>query len=250
MNGPLGGKTAVVTGSSRGIGLAIARVLAAEGATIVLNARRPGEVLDEAVAGLEGGATRHMAVAADVTQVDEIARLERATRERFGRCDILVNNAGFTRFIPHDQLDDLTEEIFDRTIATNLRGPLFCVREFAPLLRASRPAQVVNIASIAATSAIGSSIAYCASKAAVVNMTKSLARALAPDIRVNSVSPGLTDSDLTRDWAEYRNESLRRTPLARLGTPDDVADCVLALVTRLRFVTGHDLVSDGGRLLT
>jgi 3-oxoacyl-[acyl-carrier protein] reductase len=250
MTGALAGKTAVVTGSTRGIGLAIARALADEGASVVVNARRAGEALNRAIAGLNGGAARHLAVAADVTAVDQIAALEKATRERFGRCDLLVNNAGFTRFIPHAQLDDLSEEIFDRTIATNLRAPFFCVRAFTPMLRASRPALVVNVASIAAVSAVGSSIAYGASKAAVVNMTKSLARVLAPDVRVNSVSPGLIDSDLTRDFGAYRAESLSKTPLGRLGTADDVAQVVLALATTLTFTTGADLICDGGRLLS
>jgi 3-oxoacyl-[acyl-carrier protein] reductase len=117
------------------------------------------------------------------------------------------------------------------------------------LLRKNPPGLVVNVASIAAATAVGSSIAYCASKAGLVNMTRSLARALAPDIRVNSVSPGLTDTELTREWKEYRRRQIAQTPMGRLGTVHDVARCVLSLACDMKFVTGHDIVVDGGRIL-
>ena len=247
---PLDGQVAVVTGSTKGVGLAIAESLGGAGASLVINCSSSQQSADEIVSRLPGSAERHMACRANVTSGEEIVSMASWVRDRYGRCDILVNNAGFTRFIPHDKLDDLTEEIFDRTIQTNLKGAFICTRAFAPLLRLNPPGLIVNISSIAATSAVGSSIAYCASKAALVNMTKSLARALAPDIRVNAVSPCLIDTEFTKDFGEYRERQIELTPLGRLASTDDVAKCVLALTTCLTFVNGEEINVDGGRLLT
>ena len=245
----LDGRVAVVTGSTRGIGLAIARELAGAGAHVVINGSSSEEAVWRAVNELPGGADGHLGVRAAVDRMEQVQILAEATKARFGRCDILVNNAGFTRFIPHAALDELSEDVFDRTLGVNLKGPFLCVRAFAPLLRQHPPGLVVNIASIAATTAVGSSVAYCASKAGLVNMTQALARALGPDIRVNSVSPGVTDTELTRGWEEYRRRQIARTPMGRLGTPEDVAWCVLALACDLNFVTGQNIVVDGGRTL-
>lgn len=245
----LTGRVAVVTGSTRGIGWAIAQELAEAGAQVVINASSSDEAVGSAVARLPGGMQRHLGVKAAVEQWDQVRSLAEATKARFGRCDILVNNAGFTRFVPHANLDELAEEVFDHTLAVNLKAPFLCIRAFAPLLRQHPPGLVVNIASIAASTAIGSSVAYCASKAGLVNMTKSLARALAPDIRVNSISPGLTDTELTLGWEEYRRSQIAQTPMGRLGSPQDIGRCVLALACDMGFVTGQDIVLDGGRIL-
>ena len=247
--GRLEEQVAVVTGSTRGIGLEIARVLAGAGAHVVINGSSSEESVRGAVAELPEGNRRHLGVLAAVDRWDQVQALSEACQARFGRCDILVNNAGFTRFIPHTALDQLSEDVFDRTLSVNLKGPFFCIRAFAPLLRKHPPGLVVNIASIAASTAIGSSVAYCASKAALVNMTKSLARALAPDIRVNSISPGLTDTEFTRGWGEYRERQIAQTPMGRLGTAGDVARCVLVLACDLKFATGQDIILDGGRIL-
>jgi len=247
--GRIEGLVAVVTGSTRGIGLEIARELAGDGAHVVINGSSSEEAVRCAVAGLPGGDSRHLGVCATVERWDQVQALAEACRARFDRCDILVNNAGFTRFIPHAALDELSEDIFDRTLSVNLKGAFFCIRAFAPLLRKHPPGLVVNIASIAATIALGSSVAYCASKAALVNMTKSLARALAPDIRVNSISPGLIDTELTRGWEEYRKRQIAQTPMGRLGIAGDIARCVLVLACDLKFATGQDIILDGGRIL-
>lgn len=245
----LDGKVAVVTGSTRGVGLAIARLLSDAGAHLIINGSSSQEVLSEVVSNLPGGAKLHMACRADVRYATEVVAMAGQVKERFGRCDILVNNAGYTRFVPHNKLDDLTEEIFDRTIETNLKGAFLCTRAFAPMLRLYPTGLIVNISSIAATSAVGSSVAYCASKAALVNMTKSLARALAPDIRVNAVSPCLIDTELTKEFGQYRENQIQLTPMGRLANTEDVANCVLALATSLTFVTGEEINVDGGRLL-
>ena len=245
----LDGKVAVVTGSTRGIGLATAQALSEEGAHVVVNCSSSEDDALQVASGLRGGEGFHMGCRADVRSQDEVSALAERVEERFGRCDILVNNAGFTRFIPHQNLDDLTVEIFDRTMETNVKGAFICTRAFAPLLRRHPPALVVNMSSVAATSGLGSSIAYCASKAGLVNMTKALARALAPEIRVNAVSPCLMDTEFTRDFGEYRERQIELTPLGRLAYPEDAARCVLALATTLTFVTGENINVDGGRLL-
>ena len=242
-------RVVVVTGSTRGVGRAIAEAFAHAGAHVVINSSSSEQVIESVLQNLPGGGERHLGIRADVSSV-RVSEMAAQVEKRFGRCDVLVNNAGFTRFIPHAQLGELTEEIFDRTLAVKLKGPFLCVKAFAPLLRRYPPGLVVNIASIAATTAMGSSIAYCASKAGLVNMTRSLARALAPEIRVNSISPGLMDTELTRNWDEYRQEQINQTPMGRLGSPEDVAKCVLAIAVDMDYVTGADFVIDGGRVLS
>ena len=243
------GRVVVITGSTRGIGLAIAQELSGAGAHVVINCSSSEDLAKEVATQLPGGDDLHMGCRADVRSQTEVSAMADQVGARYGRCDLLVNNAGFTRFIPHHQLDDLTEEIFDRTIETNLKGAFLCTRAFVPLLRRNPPGLIVNMSSVAATSALGSSIAYCASKAGLVNMTKSLARALAPDIRVNAVSPCLMDTEFTREFGEYRERQIELTPLGRLAYPVDAARCVLALATTLTFVTGENINVDGGRLL-
>jgi 3-oxoacyl-[acyl-carrier protein] reductase len=167
-----------------------------------------------------------------------------------GRLDILVNCAGTTRFVEHADLDALDDALIDEILATNVRGPLAAVRALRPLLRANGDGLVVNISSIAATTAMGSNIMYCASKAALDNMTKSLARALAPAIRVVSVAPGLVDTEFVRGLDQaWRDSQAARTPLQRLAEPDEIARAVGAVATHLTFSTGTVIAVDGGRPL-
>ena len=174
---------------------------------------------------------------------------------RYGRCDILVNCAGTTRFVPHADLAGLDDALIDQILATNVRGPIAAVRAFQGLLAAprddGRTGLVVNISSIAAVTAMGSNVAYCASKAALDNMTRSLGRALAPAVRVLSVSPGLSDTDFVKSLdVTWRNEQAERTPLKRLALPQEVGRAVLAAATHLTFSTGTVIAVDGGRPLT
>jgi 3-oxoacyl-[acyl-carrier protein] reductase len=246
----LDGRAALVTGSSRGIGLAVGRELARAGAHVMLNAHRSAREIQEAVKALPGGVDRHGWFQASVENPDEVAAMMAEVDRRWGRLDILVNNAGVTRFVPHHDLDALDLDLFDRIYRVNLRGVFICIRAARPLLERHPPGLVVNISSIAAMTAIGSNVAYCASKAAVINLTRSLARALAPAIRINAVSPGLIDTELTQGWEGYRDEQIAKNPMWRLGTPEDVAAAVLALATSLPYANGMNLVLDGGRCLT
>jgi 3-oxoacyl-[acyl-carrier protein] reductase len=169
---------------------------------------------------------------------------------RWGRADILVNAAGMTKAVPHRDLDALDDALIDQVFVANWRGPFAAIRAFTPLLRASGNGLVVNISSIAATTAIGSNIAYCAAKAGLDVMASSLGRALAPEIRVINVSPGVVDTTFVpgRDHA-WSDKQAATTPLKRIGTPDDMAAAVEACATTLKFATGTVIQVDGGRHL-
>lgn len=243
-------KVALVTGSSRGIGKAIAMDLAKEGASVVINASKSTEEAERTLTKLpKGMGQEHCFIQADIKDPKRISEMMEKIKQRYGRLNILVNNAGTTSFIAHSELEKLTVDIFDEIYHLHVRGAFLCVQEALPLLKQAEDALVVNIASIAAITAVGSNIAYCAMKTALVNMTKSLARALAPDIRVNAVSPGLTETQLIKGWEDYKTEQIIKTPLGRLGTCEDIANAVLALVTSLTYVTGQNIVVDGGRSL-
>ncbi|KFX71743.1 short-chain dehydrogenase [Pseudomonas taeanensis MS-3] len=247
----LKGKVALVTGGAGGLGTAICQHLAREGASIVVGYNSSREPAERLAAGLPGESQQHVALPAPVTDSSALAELAAQVERRYGRLDLLVNCAGTTRFVAHDDLDGLDDALIDQILATNVRGPFACVRALRPLLQKSGAGLVVNITSIAAVTAMGSNVMYCASKAAVDNMTRSLARALAPTVRVVSVAPGLTDTEFVKGLDDnWRNEQAERTPLKRLAKPDEVAAAVLALATQLTFTTGAIIPVDGGRPLT
>ena len=246
--GDVGGKVALVTGASRGIGAATARVLSAAGARVIITHRDSVAGAQETLEGLTGDGHRVIQASA----VDTAALTDAATSvaETEGRLDILVNNAATTKVVPHTDLDALDDELFDLVLRTNVRGAFATVRAFRTLLADGGGGLVVNISSLAAKMANGSNIAYCASKAAMDNMTMSLARALAPEIRVMSVAPGLVDTKFTGGWApEVRQRMIDETPLGHLADADDVAHAVLAVATSLTMTTGAVVPVDGGRPL-
>lgn len=244
----LEGSVAVVTGASRGIGAATARALAAAGARVVLTHRDSADAAHAVASGLPGAG--HRVVRASATDTDALERMGAEVAGIEGRLDVLVNNAASTRVIPHGDLEALDDDLFDRIMATNVRGPFATIRALRSLLDAEPGGVIVNISSLAARMANGSNVAYCASKAALDNMTLSLARSLAPRIRVMSVAPGLVDTELTKGWdPERRRRMIERTPLGRLATPEDVASAVLAAVLSLPSTTGAVIPVDGGRPL-
>lgn len=247
----LQGRVALVTGGAGGLGEGICRSLAAAGASVIVgynSSREPASRLADALPTEHG--QRHLELPAPVTDSQALADLAGVIEGEYGRCDILVNCAGITRYVPHANLDELDDDLIDRILATNVRGPYACVRALAPLLLRSEAGLVVNVTSIAAVTAMGSNVIYCASKAAVDNMTRSLARALAPRIRVVSVAPGLADTEFVRGLDDaWRDEQAGRTPLGRLARPDEVGAAVLALATSLSFTTGAVIPVDGGRPL-
>ena len=250
----LSDQVAVVTGGAGGIGAAICRGLAEAGCAVVVGYNRSEAEAAALARELPPVGRPHAALHAPVTDSAALAELARTVQQRYGRCDILVNCAGTTRFVPHADLDGLDDALIDQVLATNVRGPFAAVRALQSLLAAPRSdgatGLVVNISSIAAVTAMGSNVMYCASKAALDNMTKSLARALAPVVRVLSVSPGLADTEFVKRMdPAWRDEQALRTPLQRLARPEEVAAAVLAAATTLSFSTGVVIPVDGGRPL-
>lgn len=239
-------RVAVVTGAGTGIGRAIAEHFAREGARVVVNYSRSREAAEEVAAGIRSAAGTAITVGADVSSASEAQALMDTTDRKFGRLDYLINNAGWSTRVPHQQLDDLTDEIWERTFDTNLRGAFYCVRAAVPLLQRQDGAAIVNIASVAALTGIGSSMAYAASKAGMVTMTKSLARALAPAIRVNAVLPGFVRTRFA-GWPDSAfGQAEKITPLRRLATVDEVAEATLFFAAIATGTTGETLVVDGG----
>ena len=248
----LSGTTALITGAASGIGLATTEAFARCGAKVALNhlpddARGPAQV--ERLRGLGFDV---IAAPGDVSRPDSAHTMVDGALAALGRLDCLINNAGMpgTREpIPPSELDRMTEEFWGALLSTNLLGPFRCARAAAGALRQTRGA-IVNTASIAGVSSMGSSIAYGASKAGLVNLTRSLARGLAPEVRVNAVAPGYVDTEWTRSWPAERNrEAIERTPLKRPCKPEDIAEVILFLAVGTAMVTGQTLVVDGGLTL-
>ena len=244
----LTGQVALVTGGGGGIGSAICRGLAAAGATLVITYKRDQARAESLAAELPGSG--HLVAQAAVEDSDALTRLAQRIQAGPGRLDLLVNNAGITRSVPHHDLDALDDALIDDIFRVNVRGAIGAVRAMRPLLAADGGGLVVNISSVAGRTALGSNIAYCASKAALDNVTKSLARALAPQIRVVSVSPGWVEGEYAQRMPPALIQEQRdKTPLGRIASAEDVADAVLALATQLRFTTGAVIPVDGGRPL-
>jgi 3-oxoacyl-[acyl-carrier protein] reductase len=253
----LEGSVAVVTGSGSwaGAGRAAAIRLAQRGAVgVVINYSKSQAAAEDVARAVERLGARPLIIQADVSQPAQVALMIEKTVQTFGRLDILVNNAAWTARVRFDDLEGLTEEIWDRTWNVNVKGTFFCIRYAAPYLSQSPIGVVINTASIGGLRAVGSSsVAYAASKAAVMNMTQTLARALAPNIRVNAVAPGFIEGQWMQssetgigDRYETTKEKVaQKIPLKRIARPEDVADAVMALIDA-EFVTGQTLVVDGG----
>lgn len=247
----LNGKIALVTGGAGGIGVGICEVLAEHGATVIVGYNTSRDEAAALVERLPNPGAGHAAYAAPVTDSAALSELARKIEEQHGRLDILVNCHGTTRFVPAEDLDDLDDELIDRVLATNVRGTFATVRALKGLLARDGDGLVVNISSIAAKLAIGSNIMYCASKAAVDTLTKSLALALAPRVRVVSVSPGLVLTEAAKKFDPGFLEShISRTPLGRLTTPRDIGAAIVAVATLMTAVTGVVIPVDTGRSLS
>lgn len=238
----LDGHVAIVTGSSSGIGRAIAQRFSDDGARVVVNSVSS---VDEGTAFAEGLADA-IYVQADVSEEEDARRLVASAVDAWGRVDVVVNNAGTTERIPHEDLGSATVEVWRRILDVNVIGTWNVVRAAEPHLRASeRGGHIVNITSLAGVRPLGSSIPYATSKAALNHLTRLLANALGPDVRVNAVAPGLIETPWTESWDETFAMVEETAPLARAGQPDDVADVVSGVVAS-DYVTGQVIVVDGG----
>ena len=248
----LRGRRVLVTGASSGIGLACVRVAAKAGAKVALNhlpddARGPAAVAELRQAGFDV-----IAAPGDVADHPAAARMVGDAIAALGGLDHLVNNAGTSGVrepVKIEDLDAVTDALWDTVLATNLRGTFVCSRAAAGALKAAHGG-ITNIASVAGLTQPGSSMAYGASKAGVVSLTRNLARALAPDVRVNAIAPGLVLSAWTAPWPEERKRSAADAALLKRNcTPEDIADAVLFFIAGAAMVTGQVLVVDGGRVL-
>lgn len=242
-----GSPVAVVIGGSGGIGSAICRRLAADGHRVVVGYASGRERAEAVVAELGAG---HLAMQIVATESDSLDAAEKALTAAFGVVDVLVNCGGVTRPVAHDDLDSLDDELIDRIFSVNWRGPFAAIRSFRSLLELANDPVVVNISSVAAVTGLGSNVAYCASKAAVDSLTRSLGRALAPTIRVVSVSPGWVEGEYAKSMPPGFVDGQREaTPLKKLASPENVAGAVSAVVSDLKCTTGVAIPVDGGRPL-
>jgi 3-oxoacyl-[acyl-carrier protein] reductase len=241
-------KVALVTGSATGIGRATAVRLAREGLAVAVNYSRSQKEAEETLALVQSHGGPALLCQANVADAAAVrAMVDRCVIE-LGGLDVLVNNAGTTHFIDHTDLDALTDEVWDDILGVNLKGTFYCCRAALPALQ-ERSGSIVNVTSVAGLQGHGSSIPYAASKAALNCMTKSLARAFAPQVRVNAVAPGPV---LTRWLAQHMEQverSLLATPMRRAAMPEDIADAIAFLAVGSSLVTGQVLVVDGGRTM-
>ncbi|MEM9586353.1 MAG: SDR family oxidoreductase [Planctomycetota bacterium] len=242
---------ALVTGSATGVGRACILKLAEKGFDVIVNYSRSASEAQKTVEAAEEFGGRVMIHCCDVANDRSVREMMGKIEETFGRLDVLINNAATTTFVDHGDLEGLTEAMWDRVLNVNLKGSFFCTRAAADLLRAGDGGAVVNISSVAALTGKGSSIAYCASKAGLNSVTLSLARVLAPQVRVNAVCPGPINSrwiaEGNPDWDI--NQMVKDYPLPRASEPEDIADAALFFALGTTMVTGQILAVDGGMLL-
>ncbi len=251
--GQLAGKVALVTGAAVGIGQAIAVAYGREGAKVIVNFSKSRKEAEETADLVKQAGGEPLLIQADVAQDRQVRAMVAETLDRLGRVDILVNNAGITAFVDFPDLEGLTDDVWDRLYNVNVKGTFFCCRAVVPPMRKQGHGRIINIASVAGLWPQGSSIAYSTSKAAVIHLSKCLARTLAPEIQVNVIAPGFiaeTRWNVGRPNLEATiQKAIQAAPLKRAGKPEDIADAALFLATRGDFITGDVMLVDGGRLL-
>ncbi|KZE40897.1 3-ketoacyl-ACP reductase [Brevibacillus parabrevis] len=241
-------KVALITGGGTGIGRATSLELAKRGAIVIVNYSRSQSDADETVQLINSEGGQAIAVQGDVSRDGEVRAMIQTIIQYFGTVDLLVNNASITKHIPMDDLEAATEEVWNELFDVNVKGMFYCTRAVAPFMKKNRNGAIVNLGSIAGQTGLGSSLPYAVSKAAVHGLTKSLARALAPDIRVNSIVPGAV---ATRWWAgreEQMNRLAPHLPLQRISTPEDIAAMICTALEQ-EAMTGQIITVDSGQTL-
>ncbi len=246
--GYLDGKVALITGGGTGIGRATALLFAGEGADVAVNYSRSQTEAETTADEIRALGRRALAVRADVSDDAAVHRMVEQVVTKLGRLDILVNNAGITQFVPLDDLESLSDEVWDAIFAVNVKGTFYCCRAAVPKIKSTGGGHIVNIASIAGIIGQGSSIAYCASKSVIINLTRSLAVSQAPEVCVNAIAPGVVDTRWVVGQDAFLRTNREATPLKRIATPEDIAKAVFGLVIN-DFITGQTLVVDGGKTL-
>jgi 3-oxoacyl-[acyl-carrier protein] reductase len=241
-------KVALVTGSATGTGRACAVRFAKLGFAVVVNYSKSEADAAETLRLVEAEGVPALLHKANVADESQVRAMVAAAEATYGRLDVLVNNAATTHFIAHTDLDALTDDVWHDILGVNLLGAFYCVRAAMPLLKASK-GNVVSVSSVAGLTGQGSSIPYCASKAALNCVTQSLARAFGPDVRVNAVAPGPINTRWLAGREAQVAKYLEQCPLGRAAEPDDVADAVVYLAMGTTLTTGQVLVVDGGRTM-
>jgi 3-oxoacyl-[acyl-carrier protein] reductase len=241
-------RVALVTGSATGIGRACAIRFAQKGLAVVVNYSRSQKEAEETLAEVKKHNVPAILCKANVADESAVKEMIARCKNELGGLDVLVNNAGTTRFIEHRDLDALTDEVWDEILGVNIKGTFWCIRAAMPLLE-ERGGNIVNITSVAGLQGNGSSIPYAVSKAALNNMTKSLARAFGPKVRINSVAPGPVVTRWLADHMDHVESSMKITPMKRPADPDDIADAVVFLALGTSLMTGQIVVVDGGRTM-
>lgn len=250
----LNGRVALITGASSGIGAATAKLLAARGCHIAINFSKSRAAAEGVAAECRKSGVDTLLVQGNVASDTDCRRIVDETVSHFGHLDYLVNNAGTTKFVAHKDLDGLSAQDFHDIYAVNTIGPYHMVRAAEPYLRATKGA-IVNVSSIAGVVAVGSSLAYVASKAALNGLTLGLARVLAPEVRINSVCPGFVEGEwLKQGMGETAYEALRAgwaamAPLGRTNTAADIAENIAFFLTSAPNITGETLMIDAGMRL-
>ena len=249
------GKVALITGGGTGVGRATALALADLGCSVAVNYSRSKEEAERTAADVSAKGVRGIAIQADVAQDADCRRLVETTVGELGPLNVLVQSAGVTSFIPHANLEDVKDEDWDKIFAVNVKGKFQCARAAKPAMDAAGGGAMVLVSSVAGIAGVGSSIPYCASKAAINNMTVTLARVLAPQIRVNAVAPGfITGRWLAEGLGEAAYQAVKgameaKAPLGKVCDPEDVAAAIVSLVTGSELVTGQVLPVEGGMLI-
>ncbi|APC42459.1 3-oxoacyl-[acyl-carrier-protein] reductase [Clostridium estertheticum] len=242
----LKGKTAVVTGASRGIGRAIALKLAKHGANVVVNYRNSVDAVQEVVKEIEDLGVKVLAIQADISSYDDVENMIKKSVEEFGSIDILVNNAGITK---DGLLMRMKEADFDSVIDINLKGAFNCTRHVAAIMLKQRSGRIINISSVSGITGNAGQVNYSAAKAGIIGMTKSVAREFGGrGVTCNAVAPGYIQTDMTEDLSAKVKDTIMGTiPLKRLGRPEDVANLVAFLATdEAAYITGQVINVDGG----
>ncbi|MBU3075567.1 3-oxoacyl-[acyl-carrier-protein] reductase [Clostridium estertheticum] len=242
----LKGKTAVVTGASRGIGRAIALKLAKHGANVVVNYRNSVDAVQEVVKEIEDLGVKVLAIQADISSYDDVENMIKKSVEEFGSIDILVNNAGITK---DGLLMRMKEADFDSVIDINLKGAFNCTRHVAAIMLKQRSGRIINISSVSGITGNAGQVNYSAAKAGIIGMTKSVAREFGGrGVTCNAVAPGYIQTDMTEDLSAKVKDTIMGTiPLKRLGRPEDVANVVAFLATdEAAYITGQVINVDGG----
>jgi len=245
----LKGKVALVTGGGTGVGRSTVLQLARHGVTVAVNYSKSKDEATATTKEAQQYGVRGLAVQADVSDEAQVLRMIDEVRQQLGPVEILVNNAGYTRFTDLSDLHALSQQDWDRTFAVNVNGILYCTRAVVPMMKAKVWGRILNVSSVAAYPVGGISIAYRASKAAVLSLTRSFAKVLGPEITVNAVAPGLTETRWVatmKQLDEFRESWKKESALHKVLSPDDVAEAIVSLIASMGLVTGQTVVVDGG----